>query len=137
MLGDFSKSLFWTTNLMNFWSISGSFSLLCILGLTWIFGFTYFAEGSEWLAVLFALLNSFQVGNFNVRKTLHITHAFFGFQGFFILLFHVILNEKAKHETTRQLRYQINYFRVSLNIEPFKTSFILSIFLKRHEWRDV
>lgn len=41
--------------------IKGSMSLLCILGITWILGFTYFANGSQFLAVIFALLNSAQV----------------------------------------------------------------------------
>ena len=64
--------------------ISGSASLLCILGITWIFGFTYFANGSEWMAVIFAVLNSLQ--------------------GVFILLFHVGLNDKAKQELVRHLK---------------------------------
>merc|ERR1712029_592903 len=64
--------------------IKGSASLLCILGITWILGFTYFANGSEWLAVIFALLNSLQ--------------------GVFILLFHVVLNDKAKQELLRHLK---------------------------------
>merc|ERR1711862_137384 len=64
--------------------IKGSASLLCILGITWILGFTYFANGSEWLAVILALLNSLQ--------------------GVFILLFHVVLNDKAKQELLRHLK---------------------------------
>ena len=40
---------------------SGSFSLLCILGITWIFGFMYWNDGMEAFAILFALLNSTQV----------------------------------------------------------------------------
>ena len=79
----------------------GSFSLLCILGLTWIFGFTYFADGSEWLAVIFAILNSFQ--------------------GVFILLFHVILNEKAKQEATRHTKSRYRLVKVSPKSLPRKT----------------
>ncbi len=41
--------------------VKGSFSLLCILGVTWMFGFTYFFDGSEWLSVIFTILNSLQV----------------------------------------------------------------------------
>ena len=57
---------------------------MCILGMTWILGFTYFANGSEWMAILFTLLNSLQ--------------------GVFILLFHVVLNDKAKQELLRHLK---------------------------------
>lgn len=64
--------------------IKGSASLMCILGMTWILGFTYFANGSEWMAILFTLLNSLQ--------------------GVFILLFHVVLNDKAKQELLRHLK---------------------------------
>ena len=60
--------------------------------MTWVFGFTYFANGAEWVAVIFAILNSFQ--------------------GFFILLFHVILNEKAKQEFTRHSKSNYRYFKV-------------------------
>ena len=52
--------------------------------MTWILGFTYFANGSEWMAILFTLLNSLQ--------------------GVFILLFHVVLNDKAKQELLRHLK---------------------------------
>ena len=44
-----------------FFFTSGSFSLLCILGITWIFGFMYWNDGMEAFAILFALLNSTQV----------------------------------------------------------------------------
>ena len=47
--------------LINFFFNSGSFSLLCILGITWIFGFMYWNDGMEAFAILFALLNSTQV----------------------------------------------------------------------------
>lgn len=72
---------------------------MCILGLTWVSGFTYFAEGTEWLAVVFALLNSLQ--------------------GFFILLFHVILNEKARKEVRKSLRKTLRRAKV----RPLKTTF--------------
>ena len=45
----------------NIFFTSGSFSLLCILGITWIFGFMYWNDGMEAFAILFALLNSTQV----------------------------------------------------------------------------
>ncbi len=48
--------------------VKGSFSLLCILGITWIFGFTYFFDGSEWLSIIFTIMNSLQVSLNNVAK---------------------------------------------------------------------
>ena len=63
---------------------SGSLSLLCILGITWIFGFFYIVKGTQWLSIIFTLFNSLQ--------------------GFFIFLFHVFLNEKAKAEFARHIR---------------------------------
>ncbi len=59
-------------------------SLVCILGITWIFGFFYIVKGTQWLSIIFTLLNSLQ--------------------GFFIFLFHVFLNEKAKAEFARHIR---------------------------------
>ena len=81
-------------NIHSFNSILGSASLLCILGITWIFGFTYFANGSEWMAVLFAMLNSLQ--------------------GVFILLFHVGLNDKAKQELLRHIKSTKSEVQVKL-----------------------
>ncbi|XP_037075403.1 adhesion G protein-coupled receptor L4-like [Pollicipes pollicipes] len=61
--------------------IKGSASLVAILGTTWLFGFLYFSNGLLFFSVVFALLNSLQ--------------------GFFIFLFHVVLNEKNRTEATR------------------------------------
>ena len=58
---------------------------MCILGLTWAFGFTYFASGSEGLAIVFTLLNSSQ--------------------GVWILVFHVLLNKKAVKEVSLHTGY--------------------------------
>ncbi len=57
--GNFNSKERETKNILTL--VKGSFSLLCILGLTWIFGFVYFFDGSEWLSVIFAILNSLQV----------------------------------------------------------------------------
>ncbi|XP_040580537.1 adhesion G protein-coupled receptor L3 isoform X2 [Lepeophtheirus salmonis] len=66
----------------------GSTSLLCVLGITWIFGFAYFSEGFAWVAYIFVVLNSLQ--------------------GVFILIFHVLLNEKARQDTRRF--FKKNYY---------------------------
>ena len=54
------------------------------MGITWIFGFFYIVKGTQWLSIIFTLFNSLQ--------------------GFFIFLFHVFLNEKAKAEFARHIR---------------------------------
>ncbi|XP_059081671.1 adhesion G protein-coupled receptor L2-like isoform X2 [Tigriopus californicus] len=90
-------------NRKNLTLAKGSFSLLCILGLTWICGFFYFANGAEWLSVVFALLNSFQ--------------------GVFILIFHVILNDKARKDVSSH--YQSTFASVSglVNLDKLDRTF--------------
>ena len=66
---------------------------MSILGLTWAFGFTYFADGSQWLAIVFTILNSSQ--------------------GVWILVFHVLLNKKAVKEVGSHLSYMTNRVKVS------------------------
>ena len=57
---------------------------MVILGLTWILGFFYFADGAEALAILFTIANSLQ--------------------GVAIFIFHVILHEKARYSLLEALR---------------------------------
>jgi hypothetical protein len=57
---------------------------MAILGLTWILGFFYFADGAEALAILFTITNSLQ--------------------GVAIFIFHVLLNEKARYCLLENLR---------------------------------
>ena len=76
---------------------------MCILGMTWILGFTYFANGSEWMAILFTLLNSLQ--------------------GVFILLFHVVLNDKAKQELLRHLKSTKSEVKVMTLLNNFRQIF--------------
>ncbi len=64
----------------NFQWIFGTFSLTFILGITWLFGFLYFNQGSLTMAYVFTILNSLQgliifitfcVLNKQVRSELH------------------------------------------------------------------
>ena len=71
----------------------GSYSLMVILGLTWILGFIYFADGAEALAIIFTIANSFQ--------------------GVAIFVFHVLLHEKAKQEVLRHLHHTIRNIKVN------------------------
>ena len=57
---------------------------MVILGLTWILGFIYFADGAEALAILFTITNSLQ--------------------GVAIFIFHVLLHEKARFSLLENLR---------------------------------
>ena len=70
---------------------------MSILGLTWAFGFTYFANGSQWLAIVFTILNSCQ--------------------GVWILVFHIILNNKAVKEVSVHTTYLANTVKVILLLE--------------------
>ena len=86
---NFNKSLF-----------IGSYSLMVILGLTWILGFIYFADGAEALAILFTITNSLQ--------------------GVAIFIFHVILHEKARFcllENLRNMRRNVYNLKVCLFIK--------------------
>ena len=70
-----------------FYAIIGSYSLMVILGLTWVLGFFYFADGAEALAILFTITNSLQ--------------------GVAIFVFHVLLHDKARFcliENIRNIR---------------------------------
>ena len=90
---DFNKSFF-----------IGSYSLMVILGLTWILGFIYFADGAEALAILFTITNSLQ--------------------GVAIFIFHVILHEKARFcllENLRNMRRNVYNLKVCLFYQTMAT----------------
>ena len=81
----------------------GSYSLMVILGLTWILGFIYFADGAEALAILFTITNSLQ--------------------GVAIFIFHVILHEKARFcllENLRNMRRNVYNLKVCLFIKLYQ-----------------
>ena len=65
---------------------------MAILGLTWAFGFSYWAQGSEGLAIIFTLLNSTQ--------------------GVWILVFHILLNKKAVKEVDHHWRHLVARLKV-------------------------
>ena len=70
---------------------------MVILGLTWILGFIYFADGAEALAILFTITNSLQ--------------------GVAIFIFHVILHEKARFcllENLRNMQRNVYNLKVGL-----------------------
>ena len=78
-----------------FYVIIGSYSLMVILGLTWILGFFYFADGAEALAILFTITNSLQ--------------------GVAIFVFHVLLHDKARFcliENIRNIRRSLRNLKV-------------------------
>ena len=52
--------------------------LVCLLGISWILGILYVSRGTKYFAYLFTTVNSLQ--------------------GFFIFIFHCILNEKVRYE---------------------------------------
>ena len=52
--------------------------LVCLLGISWILGVFYVSHGTKFFAYLFTSVNSLQ--------------------GFFIFIFHCILNEKVRYE---------------------------------------
>ncbi|XP_066297983.1 latrophilin-like protein 1 isoform X2 [Branchiostoma lanceolatum] len=61
--------------------IRGSLTLLCLLGVTWVFGVLYLDRGTIVFAYVFAITNSLQ--------------------GMFIFIFHCLLNEKVQGELIR------------------------------------
>ncbi|CAH1243682.1 ADGRL2 [Branchiostoma lanceolatum] len=61
--------------------IRGSLTLLCLLGVTWVFGVLYLDSGTIVFAYVFAITNSLQ--------------------GMFIFIFHCLLNEKVQGELIR------------------------------------
>uniref|UniRef100_A0A1I7VX05 G_PROTEIN_RECEP_F2_4 domain-containing protein n=1 Tax=Loa loa TaxID=7209 RepID=A0A1I7VX05_LOALO len=68
--------------------LKGSASLLCLLGTTWIFGYLMVIQGAQTIfAYIFTVLNCFQ--------------------GVFIFVIHVVLNEKVRLTLLRFLRVNI------------------------------
>ncbi|XP_078656904.1 latrophilin-like protein 1 isoform X2 [Branchiostoma floridae x Branchiostoma belcheri] len=61
--------------------IRGSLTLLCLLGVTWVFGVLYLDRGTVVFAYVFTVTNSLQ--------------------GLFIFIFHCLLNEKVQGELIR------------------------------------
>ncbi|XP_019631460.1 PREDICTED: adhesion G protein-coupled receptor L2-like isoform X3 [Branchiostoma belcheri] len=61
--------------------IRGSLTLLCLLGVTWVFGVLYLDKGTVVFAYVFTVTNSLQ--------------------GLFIFIFHCLLNEKVQGELIR------------------------------------
>ncbi|XP_033107952.1 adhesion G protein-coupled receptor L3-like [Anneissia japonica] len=64
--------------------VRGSFVLLCILGITWIFGLLYVSDSTVLFAYIFTIFNSVQ--------------------GVFIFVFHCLMNDKVKKEYRRFVR---------------------------------
>ncbi|XP_071954368.1 adhesion G protein-coupled receptor L2-like isoform X2 [Antedon mediterranea] len=64
--------------------VRGSFVLLCILGITWIFGLLYVSDSTVMFAYIFTIFNSVQ--------------------GVFIFVFHCLMNDKVKKEYRRFVR---------------------------------
>ena len=95
-----TQDMFKCSNNFNKSFFVGSYSLMVILGLTWILGFIYFADGAEALAILFTITNSLQ--------------------GVAIFIFHVILHEKARFcllENLRNMRRNVYNLKVCLFIK--------------------
>ncbi|CAK9303060.1 unnamed protein product [Gordionus sp. m RMFG-2023] len=86
-----------------FWKwLKGSFLLLCILGITWLFGFMFISYKTLLFAYIFCLLNSFQ--------------------GLFIFIFHIYMNEKTRMAFLRYLR-RSSFF--GKHFKPLVTSSVL------------
>ena len=94
------KSSMTEKNKMVTW-IKGSSSLLCILGLNWIFGFFYFRHGLEWLAVIFTVLTSLQ--------------------GVCIAIHHIILNDKAFQALRKHCKTIRTYNKVRGALITYRT----------------
>ncbi|XP_067122978.1 adhesion G protein-coupled receptor L2-like [Centruroides vittatus] len=101
--------------------LKGSFSLMSLLGITWVFGFVYASETTLDFAYVFIFFN--------------------GLQGVFLMIFHVILNEKVRQcfrhiVARRKVSHHIfiNSLRTttsqnplnSQSIQPSKTSYLSS-----------
>uniref|UniRef100_A0A915PTL3 Uncharacterized protein n=1 Tax=Setaria digitata TaxID=48799 RepID=A0A915PTL3_9BILA len=70
--------------------LKGSGSLLCLLGVTWIFGYLMVIQGAESVfAYIFTVLNCLQ--------------------GMFIFVIHVVLNDKVRLTVLRSLRVRVCY----------------------------
>ncbi|KAL1772494.1 adhesion G protein-coupled receptor L2 isoform X2 [Sigmodon hispidus] len=65
--------------------VLGTFALLCLLGLTWSFGFLHVNEGTVVMAYLFTTFNAFQ--------------------GLFIFIFHCALQKKVRKEYGKCFRH--------------------------------
>ena len=81
---------------------------MVILGLTWILGFFYFADGAEALAILFTITNSLQ--------------------GVAIFVFHVLLHDKARFcliENMRNIRRSLRNLKVTIITEYYYPYFSL------------
>ncbi|XP_078448807.1 adhesion G protein-coupled receptor L2-like isoform X2 [Lampetra planeri] len=66
------------------WALGGV-ALLCLLGLTWVFGFLFIDKATLVMAYLFTIFNSFQ--------------------GMFIFIFHCALQKKVRKEYSKCLRH--------------------------------
>lgn len=69
-------------NKQNLRWIMGSISLTLILGITWVFGFLYFGQGTMIFAYVFTILNSLQ--------------------GLFIFITLCVMNKKVRKDLVRQ-----------------------------------
>ncbi|CAN0134551.1 unnamed protein product [Lampetra fluviatilis] len=65
--------------------VLGAIALLCLLGLTWVFGLLFIDKATLVMAYLFTIFNSFQ--------------------GMFIFIFHCILQKKVRKEYSKCLRH--------------------------------
>uniref|UniRef100_UPI00358F344C adhesion G protein-coupled receptor L2-like isoform X3 n=1 Tax=Myxine glutinosa TaxID=7769 RepID=UPI00358F344C len=74
---------YYNTDLPGSW-VLGAIALLCLLGLTWIFGLLFIDKATLVMAYLFTIFNSFQ--------------------GMFIYIFHCALQKKVRKEYSRCLR---------------------------------
>ncbi|XP_041507397.1 adhesion G protein-coupled receptor L2 isoform X26 [Microtus oregoni] len=75
---------YYNTDLPGSW-VLGAFALLCLLGLTWSFGFLYINEETVVMAYLFTTFNAFQ--------------------GLFIFIFHCALQKKVRKEYGKCFRH--------------------------------
>ncbi|XP_078673398.1 uncharacterized protein LOC144912258 isoform X1 [Branchiostoma floridae x Branchiostoma belcheri] len=72
----------WQGEKFRFW-VRVSLALVCVLGLTWVLGVLYISKETVIFAYLFTITNSLQ--------------------GFFVFVFHCLLNEKVRDEFKRQM----------------------------------
>ena len=94
----YKKHISYKDDIEHYYIAIGSYSLMVILGLTWILGFFYFADGAEALAILFTITNSLQ--------------------GVAIFVFHVLLHDKARFcliENMRNIRRSLRNLKVNRN----------------------
>lgn len=102
--------------------LKGSFSLMSLLGITWVFGFVYAEKSTLFFAYIFIIFN--------------------GLQGVFLMIFHVILNEKVRQcfkniITRKKVSHHIfinslrttttqNPLNSQMSVQPSKTSYLSS-----------